>query len=117
MVEEPEMGRIYQGTVKKLVSFGAFCEIIPGKDGLCHVSEVSEGYVKAVNDYLKLGDVVPVKVISVDERGKVSLSIKQAKEGGMPELGPDVERDPVDEGNKDRGRGGGRPHPRARSRR
>ncbi|MDA9101142.1 polyribonucleotide nucleotidyltransferase [Omnitrophica bacterium] len=110
IVEEPEMGKVYQAKVKKLMNFGAFCEFIPGRDGLCHVSEVSEGFVKAVNDYLRVGDEVPVKVIGVDDNGKVSLSIKQAKEGGMPVLPPDAERDPIEEsGGRDRGRGGGRP--------
>jgi polyribonucleotide nucleotidyltransferase len=102
----PEIGKIYQGTVRKLMAFGAFIEVLPGKDGLCHVSEVSEGFVKAVNDYLKVGDVVPIKVVSVDDNGKVSLSIKQAKEGGMPLLPPDVERDEVSESaprGRDRG--------------
>ncbi len=105
IVEEPEIGKIYQGTVRKLTSFGAFCEILPGKDGLCHVSEVSEGFVKDVTEYLRVGDVVPVKVVGVDDSGKVSLSIKQAKEGGMPVLPPDVKRDVISE-PRDRGRGG-----------
>ena len=112
-VEEPEVGRIYQGTVRKLMPFGAFCEILPGTDGLCHVSEVSEGFVKSVADYLRVGDVVPVKVVGVDENGKISLSIKQAKEGGMPMLPPDAERDVISESprcGRDRG-------PRSRSRR
>ncbi|MBN1688080.1 MAG: polyribonucleotide nucleotidyltransferase [Candidatus Omnitrophica bacterium] len=118
LTEEPEIGKIYQGTVRRLVAFGAFCEIMPGTDGLCHVSEVSDGYVKNVADYLKIGDVVPVKVMEIDERGKVNLSIKQAKEGGMPMLPPDVERDPISEISKgrDRGRDGG-PRSRPRSRR
>jgi polyribonucleotide nucleotidyltransferase len=108
---EPEIGKIYQATVRKLTSFGAFCEFMPGKDGLCHVSEVAEGFVKHVEDYLRTGDDVPVKVISVDEQGKVSLSIKQAKEGGMPLLPPDVEREKV-EAPRSRDREGGRSHRR-----
>lgn len=106
ITQEPEIGTIYQATVRKLMNFGAFCEILPGKDGLCHVSEVSEGFVKSVADYMKVGDIVPVKVISVDENGKVSLSIKQAKEGGLPMLPPDVERDVISESSprgRDRG--------------
>lgn len=110
MFEEPEIGKVYDATVKKLTSFGAFCEFIPGRDGLCHVSEVTEGFVKSVVDYLKVGFKVPVKVIGVDDRGKVSLSIKQAKEGGMPELPADVERDVIEEPRGDRDR-----RPRARS--
>lgn len=104
VTQEPEIGAIYQGKVQKLMNFGAFIEIFPGLDGLCHVSEVSEGFVKAVNDYMRVGDVVPVKVIGV-EGGKTSLSIKQAKEGGLPMLPPDAERDPISESRPREGRG------------
>jgi len=75
---EAEVGRIYQGVVRKIMAFGAFCEILPGTDGLVHVSEITDGFVKRVEEYLKEGDVVKVKVIGIDERGKISLSIKQA---------------------------------------
>ena len=114
MFEAPEIGRIYESTVKKLVAFGAFCEILPGKDGLLHVSEVAEGFVKSITDYLRVGDKVSVKVVSVDDNGKVSLSVKQAQEGGLPVLPPDAERDVISES----GRGGGRDRDRgSRSRR
>lgn len=86
IVEEPEIGKIYQGRVRKIMNFGAFCEIIPGTDGLVHVSEIAEGFVKNVEDHLKVGDVVPVKVISVDKEGKVNLSIIQAKLGEGPPI-------------------------------
>ncbi len=112
--EVPEIGKIYQSTVRKLMNFGAFCEVLPGTDGLCHVSEVSEGFVKNVTDYLRVGDVVPVKVIGIDDNGKISLSIKQAKEGGMPMLPPDVERDVISEPSS---RGRDRHGDRSRSRR
>ncbi|MSR77537.1 MAG: polyribonucleotide nucleotidyltransferase [Candidatus Omnitrophica bacterium] len=111
MTDEAEMGKVYEGSVKKLVSFGAFIEYMPGREGLCHVSEVAEGFVKSVNDYLRLGDIVPVKVVNMGDDGKVSLSIKSAREGGMPMLPPDAERDPVSEisrGRNDRSRSGGR---------
>lgn len=118
IVEEPEIGRIYQGTVKKLAVFGAFIEVLPGTDGLCHVSEMTEGFAKNVADYLKVGMEVPVKVVGVDDRGKISLSIKQAKEGGLEPLPPDVERDVIAEsssrGGRDSGRGGGRGRERSR---
>jgi polyribonucleotide nucleotidyltransferase len=107
ITEDPEIGKIYQATVRKLAPFGAFCEVLPGTDGLCHVSEVAEGFVKNVADYLRVGDVVPVKVMGIDDNGKISLSIKQAKEGGMPMLPPDVERDVVSESSgRGRDRGG-----------
>lgn len=106
---EAEIGQIYQGTVRKLMNFGAFCEILPGQDGLCHVSEVSDDYVKDVTEYLRTGDVVPVKVISI-EGGKINLSIKQAKEGGWPKLPEGAERETISAapaksgGRGDRGR-------------
>ena len=71
--------QIYKGTVRKIVNFGAFCEILPGTDGLVHVSEISEGYVKNVDDVLKVGDRVDVKVISIDSQGKINLSMRQAR--------------------------------------
>ncbi len=102
---EAEVGRVYQTIVKKLMPFGAFLEYMPGNDGLCHISEVTDGYAKSVNEYLKVGQEVDAKAIGVDERGKVSLSIKQAIPGGLPVLGPEVERDLVDEPSRDRDRG------------
>ena len=104
IVEEPEIGKIYESEVRKLTTFGAFCEILPGKDGLCHVSEISEGFVKNAGDYLKEGDKVSVKVLSVDERGKVSLSIKQAVPGGIPMLPEDQRQVIKDDPSKSRGR-------------
>ncbi len=103
---EAEIGKVYNTIVKKLMPFGAFLEYLPGNDGLCHISEVTDGYAKSVNEYLRVGQEVLAKAIGVDDRGKVSLSIKQAIPGGLPVLGPDVERDPVDEPRErsDRGR-------------
>lgn len=105
---EAEIGAVYQATVRKLMPFGAFCEILPGQDGLCHVSEISEGYVKDVTEYLRVGDVVPVKVVGVDERGKINLSIKQAKEGGWPKLPEGAERDVIEAAPARGGDRGGR---------
>jgi len=76
--EVPEVGKIYQARVRKIMPFGAFCEIIPGTDGLVHVSELADGFVKRVEDHIKVGDTFPVKVIAVDQQGKISLSRKQA---------------------------------------
>ncbi len=87
--EEAEVGKIYDSTVQKLMPFGAFCEVLPGKDGLCHVSEITEGFVKSAGDYLRVGDKIKVKVISIDERGKISLSIKQAMTEPLPILPED----------------------------
>ena len=107
VTEDPEIGKVYESTVQKLMPFGAFCEILPGKDGLCHVSEITEGFVKSAGDYLRVGDKVQVKVLSIDERGKVSLSIKQAMPGGLPILPEDqrtvVEAAPPRRDRDDRG--------------
>ena len=79
IAEEAQVGKIYQARARKIMPFGVFCEILPGTDGLVHVSELADGFVKKVEDHVKVGDVFPVKVISVDEQGKISLSRKQAQ--------------------------------------
>ncbi len=76
LVEEPEIGRIYEGTVRRITDFGAFIEILPGKDGLCHISELEHHRVRRVNDVLKDGEKVRVKVIDIDGQGKIRLSRK-----------------------------------------
>ena len=78
ITSEPEVGTIYEATVKKIMNFGAFCEILPGKEGLVHVSELSDKFIKNVEDAVKVGDKVRVKLIKVDEMGRLNLSIKQA---------------------------------------
>jgi len=80
LTEEVEVGRVYNGKVKKVTNFGAFCEIAPGKEGLVHVSELSDTFVKDVTSVVKVGDEFKVKVISVDELGRVNLSKKRAEE-------------------------------------
>ncbi|MBN3040698.1 MAG: polyribonucleotide nucleotidyltransferase [Candidatus Omnitrophica bacterium] len=79
LVKEIEVGEVYEVKVERIVNFGAFCEIAPGKSGLIHVSELSDSFVKDVNDYLKIGDILQAKVIGVDPQGKIRLSAKQAK--------------------------------------
>jgi polyribonucleotide nucleotidyltransferase len=79
LTQEAEVGKVYLGTVSKIVEFGAFIEIFPGTDGLCHISELSEKRVKEVTDVLQEGDEVLVKVIGVDSKsGKIKLSRKEA---------------------------------------
>ena len=78
IVQEPEVGRIYEGVVKNTTSFGAFVEILPGVEALCHISELEEGRVEKTEDVVKRGDVVRVKLISVDDRGRMRLSRKAA---------------------------------------
>lgn len=75
---EPEIGKIYRGTVRKIMDFGAFVEIFPGTDGLVHISQLSQERVKQVTDVLKEGDEVMVKVLEIDKQGKIRLSRKEA---------------------------------------
>lgn len=81
-----EIGKIVDGVVTGITSFGAFIQLPDGKTGLCHISEIADSYVKNVSDFLKESQPVKVKVINVDEKGKVSLSIRQAtpKPEGAP---------------------------------
>jgi polyribonucleotide nucleotidyltransferase len=107
LTAEPEIGTIYDGTVKRIADFGAFVEILPNTDGLVHISEIAHERVERVEDVLKEGDKVKVKVISVDREGKVRLTrrellpfpegeegdrarerIVQAREAGPPQRGP-----------------------------
>lgn len=81
MIEEPEVGRIYKGKVKRIMNFGAFCEFMPGKEGLVHVSELANKFVKNVEDVVKVGDDITVKVTEIDQQGRVNLSKKQAEPG------------------------------------
>ena len=76
---EVEVGKIYEGKVIRLMDFGAFVSILPGKDGLVHISQISDERVEKVSDCLKEGDVVKVKVLEIDKQGRVRLSIKEAE--------------------------------------
>jgi polyribonucleotide nucleotidyltransferase len=78
MTASVQVGRIYHGTVTSVKDFGAFVEILPGKDGLCHISELANEYVNSVGDVCRVGDEMPVKVIAVDEQDRVKLSRKAA---------------------------------------
>ena len=81
---EAEVGKIYEGPVVKLLEFGALINILPGKDGLLHISEIANERVKEVKDYLQEGQIVRVKLLAADERGRLRLSLKaaMAEEGG-----------------------------------
>ncbi len=78
LTEEVEVGKIYKGKVTRIMNFGAFVEILPGKEGLVHVSQLAEGFVKNVKDVLKEGQEVEVKVIEIDDQGRTNLSRKAA---------------------------------------
>ena len=84
MTQPPEVGRLYKDSkVVSVKDFGVFVEIAPGVEGLCHISELSAGYVKQVEDICKMGDIIPVKLISIDEQGRLKLSRRAA----LDELG------------------------------
>ena len=91
LTEEIQVGRIYNGKVTSIKDFGAFIEIAPGKDGLCHISELSDGFVKNVNDVCGVGDLMDVKVIAVDDQNRVKLSRKAviAEDASAADEGPD----------------------------
>jgi polyribonucleotide nucleotidyltransferase len=80
MCETPKIGTRYTGTVKSVRDFGAFVEILPGVEGLCHISELADGFVDRVTDVVQVGDEIEVVIINVDDRGKIKLSRKQALE-------------------------------------
>jgi polyribonucleotide nucleotidyltransferase len=85
LTEEAEIGKIYMGTVKKVVDFGAFVEILPGTEGLVHISQLAKERVNKVTDIINEGDKVAVKVLEIDKSGKIRLSRKEA-------LGEDVSK-------------------------
>ncbi|MDO8861575.1 polyribonucleotide nucleotidyltransferase [Haliea sp. E1-2-M8] len=80
---EAEIGAIYKGTVARIVDFGAFVNILPGKDGLVHISQIAHERVENVSDHLKEGQEVEVKVLDVDQRGRIKLSIKELLENDI----------------------------------
>ncbi len=79
LTREVVVGEMFQGLIKRVLDFGAFAEILPGQEGLIHISQLSEKRVEKVTDVVKVGDIVPVKVISIDEHGRINLSLKEAK--------------------------------------
>ena len=92
LCEEIQPGRIYMGKVTSIKDFGAFIEIAPGKDGLCHISELSDGFVKNVTDVCRIGDTFEVKVIAVDDQNRVKLSRKAVLAAKKPDT-PEEELD------------------------
>ena len=87
---EAEIGAVYTGTVARIVDFGAFINILPGKDGLVHISQIAAERVENVTDYLKEGEEVRVKVLDVDQRGRIKLSIKELLEDEAPAAAADA---------------------------
>jgi len=81
ITDDVEVGRVYSARVKRIMNFGAFCEIAPGKEGLVHISELSDHFVKSIEEEVKVGDQFNVKVTGIDELGRINLSRKQALPG------------------------------------
>ncbi|HEX4591040.1 MAG TPA: polyribonucleotide nucleotidyltransferase, partial [Gemmataceae bacterium] len=120
ITQEVQVGKVYEGRVTSIKDFGAFIEILPGKDGLCHISELSDGYVGRVDDVLRMGDTVRVKVISIDDQDRVKLSRKvllreenpeaadaEAAANPRPPMGEGGDRDRRDHGERRERSGGG----------
>ncbi|MEK7189651.1 MAG: polyribonucleotide nucleotidyltransferase, partial [Patescibacteria group bacterium] len=108
IVKEVEAGEIYDGTVTRLMDFGAFVEVLPGKEGLVHISEMAWGRTNSVEDVVQVGDKVKVKVKEIDDMGRTNLTMKELlpKPEGYVDR-PPMERRPRPSGNHDR-HGGGR---------
>ncbi len=79
LTREVKVGEIFEGTIRRILDFGAFAEILPGQEGMIHISQLSPKRANKVTDVVKVGDVVPVKVISIDEQGRINLSLKEAR--------------------------------------
>ena len=77
---EAEIGKIYEGKVVRIEDFGAFVNVLPGKDGLVHISQIANERVNKVTDYINMDDIVKVKVLDVDVRGRIKLSMKDMEE-------------------------------------
>ena len=86
IVAEPELGVVYTGTVVKIMEFGAFVNFLGKRDGLVHISELAASRVKQVSDVVKEGDVVKVKCLGMDDRGKVKLSMKRVDQATGADL-------------------------------
>jgi len=103
LTQEPEIGKVYKGKVRRVESYGAFVEILPGQDGLVHISELAPYRVRQTTDVVKEGDEVTVKIIAVDPMGKIKLSRKQAL--SKEELEAEMALAPVGAPGEDEGRG------------
>ncbi len=95
LTEDPEIGKIYTGTVKRLTDFGAFVEILPGRDGLVHVSQLADYHVPSVEDVVHVGDEIMVMVVDIDAEDKIRLSRRAVLEGWTPEQAKAMDRKPT----------------------
>jgi len=117
LCEEVKVGKVYEGKVSSIKDFGAFIEIVPGRDGLCHISELDDKYVGKVEDVVKVGEKIRVKVIAIDDHDRIKLSRKALlrEEKGLPPTEPSAPPPRRGEGGPPRGRGDEGP-PRGRRR-
>src|SRR5262249_57312155 len=96
LTEEVEVGKIYTGTVRRLVDFGAFVEILPGKEGLVRVSQLADYHVNRPEDVVSVGDEITVMVVEVDPQGRINMSRRAGLlGGGPPSGGPEGHRPPA----------------------
>lgn len=107
LTREVKVGEEFQGKITRLMDFGAFAEILPGQEGLIHISELAPFRVEKVSDIVNVGDIVPVKVVQIDELGRINLSRKALLPGGANSSGDNRDYRHDDRGHNDRG--GGRP--------
>ncbi len=107
---EAEVGKVYEGAITKILEFGALVNILPGKDGLLHISQIAHQRVERVEDFLKEGQIVKVKVLETDEKGRIKLSLKALldRPEGMPEEEDRPRRERSDRGDRGGYRGGDR---------
>jgi polyribonucleotide nucleotidyltransferase len=95
LTEDPEIGKIYTGTVRRVTDFGAFVEILPGRDGLVHISQLADYHVPSVEDVVRVGDEIMVMVIDIDAEDKIRLSRRAVLEGWSPEKAREMDRRPA----------------------
>ena len=109
ITEEIKVGKTYEGKVTSIKEFGAFVEIAPGRDGLCHISELDDRYIERVDEVCKIGDILQVRVIAIDEHDRVKLSRKVILRelAGKPPEPPREERSGGGDRGGDRGGRGG----------
>ena len=116
LTKEIEVGEVYEGPVSRIMAFGAFVEILPGKDGLVHISDLADYHVNRVEDEVSEGDVLRVQVIEIDNLGRINLARLRDGEDGSERVGladgaDEPEREPAFAGGRGRGGGGGRGGP------